>query len=110
LTVTGISSNPTLVPNANIGFGGSGSNRTVTVTPLPNRSGTATITLSITDTNLGGVTTSFLLTVNAVNDPPIISTIANQAINEDTSTSIILFTVGDMETAAGSLNVSGSSS
>ena len=33
LTVTGSSSNTTLVPNANITFGGAGANRTVTVTP-----------------------------------------------------------------------------
>ncbi|MDQ3881003.1 MAG: hypothetical protein M3295_08020, partial [Chloroflexota bacterium] len=36
LTVSGSSSNTTLVPNANISFGGSGANRTVTVTPAAN--------------------------------------------------------------------------
>jgi hypothetical protein len=43
LTLSGISSNTTLVPNANIVFGGSGSNRTVTVTPAPGAYGGATI-------------------------------------------------------------------
>ncbi len=33
LTVSGTSSNTSLVPNANIVFGGSGTNRTVTITP-----------------------------------------------------------------------------
>lgn len=39
LTVSGTSSNPALVPNANIVFGGSGAARTVRVTPLANQSG-----------------------------------------------------------------------
>ena len=43
------SSNPALVPAANIVFGGSGANRTVTITPAANQSGTATITLTVTD-------------------------------------------------------------
>jgi large repetitive protein len=69
LTVSGSSSNTTLVPNSNINFNGSGANRTVTVTPEPNRSGTATITVSVSD---GAATTTdtFVLTVNALNDPP----------------------------------------
>jgi hypothetical protein len=45
LTVTGSSSNTTLVPNSNISFGGSGANRTLTVTPAAGQTGTATITL-----------------------------------------------------------------
>ena len=49
LTVSGSSSNPTLVPNANIVFGGSGANRTVTVTPAANQNGTATITVTVSD-------------------------------------------------------------
>ena len=51
-----------------------------------------------------------MLTVNAVNDPPTISTISNQSTAEDTPTSAIAFTVGDLETAPGSLTVTGTSS
>jgi hypothetical protein len=63
VTLSGSSSNTTLVPNANIVFGGSGANRTVTVTPAANQYGEATITITATDD--GGVvgTTSFVLTV-----------------------------------------------
>src|SRR5688572_17591831 len=46
VTVAGSSSNPTLVPAANIVFGGTDANRTVTVTPAPNQAGTATITVT----------------------------------------------------------------
>ena len=64
LTVTGSSSNQTLVPNANITFGGSGANRTVTVTPASNQTGTATITVTVSDGALTGQDT-FVQTVTA---------------------------------------------
>jgi hypothetical protein len=64
LTVSGSSSNPTLVPNNSIVFGGSGSSRTVTATPAANQTGTATITVTVTDGTLSK-STSFVLTVSA---------------------------------------------
>jgi hypothetical protein len=64
LTVSGSSSNPTLVPNANIVFGGSGASRTVTVTPAASQTGTATITVTVSDGQLPA-STVFTLTVNA---------------------------------------------
>ena len=217
LTVSGTSSNTTLVPNANIVFGGSGANRTVTISPAANLSGTSTITVTVND-GTANTSDSFVLTVNAVNDlpsfvkgsdqsrpsgtntaqtvaawataindgdadfiqaltfnvtnnnsglfttpptvnssngtltytpngssgsatvsvsltddataggtaltssvqtftisvsantPPTITDITNQSTNEDTATSAIAFTVGDAETAVGSLTVSGTSS
>ncbi|MBI5756994.1 MAG: hypothetical protein HZA46_00585, partial [Planctomycetales bacterium] len=110
LTVSGSSSDTTLVPNANIVFGGSGANRTVTVTPAANLIGSVTITVTVTDANSGTVTDTFVLMVTAANDPPTISNIADQTVNEDTPTGAVSFTVGDVETAAASLTVSGSSS
>jgi hypothetical protein len=62
LTVSGSSSNTTLVPNANVVFGGSGASRTVTVTPAAGQSGTATITVTVSDGTLSTPTT-FVLTV-----------------------------------------------
>jgi formylglycine-generating enzyme required for sulfatase activity len=64
LSVSGSSSNTTLVPNANIVFGGSGANRTVTVTPASSQTGTATITVTVSDGSLSASDT-FLLTVNS---------------------------------------------
>src|SRR6185503_3495217 len=77
LTLSGSSSNPTVAPNANIVFGGSGANRTVNVTPAPNQSGNTIISVNVND---GSATssTSFVLSINAVNDPPTISNIPNQ--------------------------------
>ena len=77
LTLSGSTSNATLVPAGNIVFGGSGANRTVTVTPAPQQSGTATVTVTVSD-GQATASTSFLLTVTAVNDPPTISSVGNQ--------------------------------
>jgi hypothetical protein len=109
LTVSGSSNNTTLVPNGNIAFGGSGANRTVTVTPAANQSGSATITVTVSD-GLLTASDSFLLTVNSSNDVPTISSIANQVITYNTLSNTLDFTVGDTETAAASLTVTGSSS
>ncbi len=63
LTVSGSSSNPTLVPNGNIVFGGSGANRSVTVTPAANQTGTATITVTVTDEDGNSASDTFVLEV-----------------------------------------------
>lgn len=108
LTMSGNSSNPTLVPVANIAFTGSGSSRFVTVTPAANRSGTATITATVSD---GARTASdtFVVTVNPVNDPPTISDILDQSTTEDTATATIPFTVSDIETGGTTLSVTATS-
>ena len=109
LVVTASSSNPSLVPNngAALALGGSGASRTMTVTPQPNANGQSTITLSVND-GLLTTTTSFLLTVTAVNDLPVVSAIAAQSINEDQSLAVP-FTISDVETAAASLSLQVSS-
>ena len=109
LTLTGRSSYPALVPDANIVFGGSGANRTVTVSPAADRFGSATITVSVSD-GADQTTDTFVLTVNAVNDTPSISDIADLLTDEDTATGNIAFNVGDAETAAEALNVTAVSS
>ncbi len=110
LTMSGTSSNTTLVPNANIVFGGSGASRNVTITPALNQSGSTTITVTASDPSGGSGSDTFLLTVTSDNDLPTISLVANQTIAEDGATSALAFTIGDTETAAASLTMSGSSS
>jgi Bacterial Ig domain/Fibronectin type III domain len=109
LVVSASSSNPTLIPASAILLGGAGSNRTITLRPATNQFGTVTITLSVSDGALSS-TTTFSLTVNPVNDSPLVSTMSNQVINEDTASSVLPFTVGDAETPASNLVVSASSS
>ena len=101
LVLTGTSSNTGLVPNGNIAFGGSGASRTVTVTPAANQFGTATITLTVSDGQLTAVDT-FDVVVNAVNDAPTISNIADQSGSVGAPIGPLAVTVGDAETAAGS--------
>ena len=103
LSITASSSNQTLVPEGNIVLGGSGANRTVTVTPAANQTGSVTITLSVTDTNAGSTSDTFVLNVNPFNNRPTISDVGDQSIDENTSTTAIPFTVGDVETASASL-------
>src|SRR5262249_30994254 len=83
LAVSALSSNPILVPPKNIVFGGSGSNRIVTILPANNQFGTATITLTVNDADGGIVSTSFLLTVTAVNDAPTLDPVPNLTLGED---------------------------
>jgi hypothetical protein len=109
LTISGSSSNISLIPNSNIVFGGSGANRMVTVTPVANQYGSATITITVSD-GTSSTSDTFVLSVNAVNDIPTISDIADQLTAYSTAKGPITFTVGDIETPAGSLTLSAASS
>jgi hypothetical protein len=101
LILTSGSSNTGLVPTNNIVFGGSGTDRTVTITPVNGQEGSTLITLYVTD-GVNTSSTTFLLTVGA----PTISDIPNISIYSNTPSAEVAFTVGDAETAAGSLIVS----
>ena len=109
LVVTGTSSNKTLVPDVNIAVSSGTISRTVIATPAANESGTTTITLTVSD-GTASASISFVVTVTAVNDPPVISAIANQTTDESTATPSIAFTVTDVDNAAASLVVTGTSS
>src|SRR5262249_36714234 len=108
-TLAATSSNPALLLDTGLVFGGSGSNRTVMVTPVPDQSGVATVTVTVRDS--GGLTSSdsFMLTVVAQNDPPTISAVPPQTVDEDTPLSLAL-ALADKESSAGSLSLVVSSS
>ncbi len=82
-SVTAISTNQGLLPNANLAITGTGPVRTLTATPLANLSGSTTITITANLSGGGTVNSSFLLTVVAVNDAPSFTKGANQTVNED---------------------------
>lgn len=109
LTLSGSSSNLNVVANAGITFGGSGANRTVKVTPIANRDGVTTITLTVSDGSLT-TSTTFQLTVQAVNDAPTISDITNKSTVQGVATGAIAFTVDDIDSNVPALTLSAASS
>ena len=100
LTISGSSSDQSLVPDTNIVLGGSGMYRSITVTPNSGKSGICTININATD-GTNSTSTSFLLTVSPL---PVVSSVSipadgtygegdnldfslefNKAVNVDTS-------------------------
>ena len=113
LTLSGSSSVPSLLPVANIMFGGSGSNRTVMLVPAAGQSGNANVTVTVSDGSLTANTTFQLTVISSrppPNTPPVISAITNTTILTNTVAGPIPFTVGDGESAASTLIVTGTSS
>ncbi len=105
LTVTAKSSNTSVVPNPAVTYTSPNSTGSLSFTPVANASGSATITVTVNDGGASNniVTRSFTVTVNAVNQPPTITPIADQATPQDTATAPIPFIIGDSQTAASNL-------
>ncbi len=110
LTVSVTSSNQGLLPDGNLVVGGSGATRSLSFTPALNAFGTATLTVTVQDGDGGMITEDFKVTVNSVNDLPVIGPISNVVTDEDTPSGAVPFTVSDVETAAGALTLSAVSS
>src|SRR5439155_709250 len=109
LTVTGHSSNQGLVPDAKIVFGGSGLDRKSTLMTSSNQSGTSTITITVAHPDGASVSSSFVLTVTPFPYTTLFRSFADQSRDEDTPTAAIPFSIGDVESTAGSLRVTGHS-
>ncbi|MFV2067055.1 MAG: tandem-95 repeat protein, partial [Pirellulales bacterium] len=93
---------------ANGNLSGAGPGRTYT--PNADYYGSDSFTFKVNDGSVDSALATVSITVNAVNDPPTLSNIADQTIVEDGSTGALPFTIGDLETPAGSLTLSGNSS
>jgi hypothetical protein len=77
LEVSVESSNPALVPVEGIEIRSSGSKRTLAISPAENAFGEAVITVTISDGEKQA-STAFTLTVNEVNDPPVLSVVRGE--------------------------------
>src|SRR5207248_2086095 len=84
-------------------------NRTVTLFPAANQFGTATITISVADPEGASASSSFVLTVNPVNEHTTILSSPYQSTDEHTPTATIPFSIGDVDSPLDSLRVTGHS-
>ena len=66
------------------------SGTTLTLTPAANWNGTASISAKVNDGTVDSATTTFSLTVSAVNDAPTLSAITNQNTNENVAKALTL--------------------
>ncbi|QDU31949.1 Hemolysin, plasmid [Anatilimnocola aggregata] len=92
LSVTAVSSDPTLIPTPGISYSSPNSSAVLTFTPVANRSGTATITVTVRDAGLDLIAGNaddatfdrqFTVTVNSVNDAPTLGAISPVTVDED---------------------------
>ena len=108
LTLAATSSDDNSVPGGNLVFGGAGSDRNVTIT-AGNQPGSANVTVYVLDSGGRSNNTSFVVTVLPLNTPPYITLL--QPTNALVNTPVeIPFMVGDAETVADNVQVSGVSS
>jgi hypothetical protein len=97
-----------LLDDTVISLTNTGTNRMLRLTPLPDQSGASTITVTVSD-GTNEVSTTFDVTVLAVNDPPSINGLADLTINQDSGPTNMLFTVSDPESLPSSLLATASS-
>ncbi len=77
LAFSASSSNPALVPNANVTFGSDANGSFFSVTPLPDANGYATITITVTASDGSKASADLALTVLSVNDAPTLAALPN---------------------------------
>ena len=99
LSITVMSSDPSLIAEGSIIIEGSGAERSLILAPAANQYGSATITVLISDGE-ATITREFLLTVNPVNDAPMLSPIANQTTEMEITSPSISLTIGDVDNDA----------
>jgi hypothetical protein len=108
LTLSADSSNPGVIPLANITFSGGGAERAVTV-KAGTQAGASSVTVWVSDPGGKSNSTSFAVSVLPGNTPPFISGIPRTNTLVNVPTPPVPFTIGDAETPASSLSVSGTS-
>jgi PKD repeat protein len=98
LQLTAVSTNSTLLPDENIQIMGSEVERTIVVTPVSNESGTTEIQLTVRDTDGSTRSQTFTITVDPVNDPPVIQCLEYLEIEEDAVAEGMKLTILDIDT------------
>lgn len=83
LAVTAASSNPSVIANPTVSYASPNNTGTLTLSPVANAFGSATITVTVNDGGSSNnvVSRTFTVTVNPVNQPPTLNSIANLMVN-----------------------------
>ncbi len=105
--------NLTIVSTAGVENGSvsiAGDFKSLTFTPGPDWNGVEEFSYTMQDSAGATSSAAVTVTVQAVNDAPVISAIEDQAIDEDSSASPLGFTVSDVETDPSEITVTTSSS
>src|ERR1035441_5314066 len=105
LVVTASSSNPALIPTPAVSYTSPSTTGWIKFPPAASSYGSAPVTVTVNDGGASNnvVSRSFNVTVNQINQPPTISSIANRVIAMGSATPPIPFTIADAETPAASL-------
>lgn len=82
------SSNPTLLPDANIAITGAASSRQITLRPAANTKGRATVFLRALNPSGLGASGAFTLYVAAVNDAPVVEGLRDTVLPQNTTVTI----------------------
>jgi|GEM_PF-705877 len=93
------SSNATLLPTGNVTFANDTVNTgkcKITLSPAAEQHGSSTVVVQVSDGTLSS-NRSFVLTVNPVNDAPVLPPLSNLTINEDTVSHPVTFNVTDVD-------------
>jgi hypothetical protein len=97
------------VDSSGVFLGGDGADRTVRLNPAPNAFGSAVLTIEVSD-GFVSVTRAVPVTVSPVNDPPVIEDVPDKRVAEHEMLGPVSFRVSDLETEAGELLVTATSS
>ncbi|MFZ9700064.1 MAG: gliding motility-associated C-terminal domain-containing protein [Flavobacteriales bacterium] len=92
LTLSASSSNPALIPQANLVFGGSGANRTLTASPIAGQTGTTTITVTVNDNQQANNTSTYTFTITVGDPLPPVAVCQNATVNLNSSNQAVLTT------------------
>lgn len=94
-SVSALSSQSSLVPVSSVSFSGAAPNCTATVSPLAQQNGTVNLTFTVHDGS-SSAQQIFSVTVNSVNDAPVLSTVSDQSVKSDRSV-VINYSLNDID-------------
>lgn len=96
-SISATTANSSLVQVSGIAFGGTAPNCSATITPEAHASGAVNLTFTVSDGSLTDAEL-FTLTIDPVNDAPVLSAIGAQSTNEDVAVGVN-FIISDMDSA-----------